>query len=62
MCVINVNQTQNYELLEKGQNKKPFFSFFKIAGRTGWAEKWPCPVKDMATASIRLRTSCIFLS
>lgn len=48
MCVINVNQTQNYELLEKGQNKKPFFSFFKIVGRTGYARKRPCPVKDMA--------------
>ena len=62
MCIIYVNLTQIYKELEKGQNKKPFFSFFKIAGRTGYARKRPCPIKDMASASIRLRISYIFLS
>ena len=33
MCIIYVNLTQIYKELEKGQNKKPFFSFFKIVGR-----------------------------
>jgi hypothetical protein len=39
ICIIYVNLTQIYKELEKGQNKKPFFSFFKIVGRMVTGEK-----------------------
>ena len=42
MYTTNVNLLQIYEELEKGQNKKPFFSFFKI---TSLNEFLLCPAK-----------------